>query len=127
MELLIGVVIGLVGICLTFYYGVRSKKYEEYFQAYHQLDIQKRQLLERIELLRKSNQQKDVEISSLHYRIREIDRLSDSIHEGTFDPRKLKWSAKCPKCGDTMCLDDVDYWYHCHKCGYETDGLKDIA
>jgi len=125
MELIIGVVIALIGISLTVYYGVRSKEYERHLRAYHRLDVQKRNLLERIELVRRSNQEKDAEIGALRAKIEEIDRLSDSVYERTFDPRKLAWTAKCPKCGDTMGLDDVDYWYHCHKCGYERDALTE--
>lgn len=39
--------------------------------------------------------------------------------EGIFDPRKLEWKDKYSRCKNTMCLDGVDCWYQCHKCGYE--------
>ena len=121
MELVVGVLIGLVGIGLTVFYGIRSKKYEKYLEAYHRLDILKRQLLETIESLQRSNESKDKEMSALRSRIAHIDKISDSVHEGTFNPRRLRWSGvKCPKCGDSsMMLDDVDYWYHCSNCGHE--------
>ncbi|MFH1673762.1 MAG: hypothetical protein ABIF87_10125 [Pseudomonadota bacterium] len=123
MELIIGVIIGIIGIGFTVFYGVRSKKYERYLEGYRFLDIHKRELLKRLEILQTSNEQKETEIAKLRSKIAEIDKVSDAVHEHTFDPRKLKWSDKCPKCAKTMGLSDVDYWYRCRDCGYEQDGL----
>ncbi|MGB9006966.1 MAG: hypothetical protein WCB96_14680 [Candidatus Aminicenantales bacterium] len=124
MELLLGVTIGLIGIALTVFYGVRSKKLERYLEAYHSLDLQKRDLLSKLASLQHSHQAKDAEISALRTRIEEIDRLSDAVQDRSFDPRKLKWTDRCPKCGNAMYLDDVDFWYRCHKCGHEEAGDK---
>lgn len=115
MEFIIGISIGIVGIILTIYFGIRSKKYENALKNYHEIDLEKRKLIEK---LINPQREQNINLSELNSN-RKIIRNLDNKQDNIFNPRDYPQPIPCPKCGEEMYMDDVDYYYECRKCGYE--------
>lgn len=114
MEI-ISFIIGLIGIFLSIYFGIRSQKDEKRLKNIQKVEIEKRILQNEYFKLSIENENNKNELCELQKRIENLN-IKQNVF---FDPRSVPQSKICPKCEKEMLMDDIDYFYVCNYCSYE--------